>query len=208
MDSKREFIKVIAMVTMLLDHIGWLFLPSWSFLRIIGRLAMPCYAYLIGCGIQSTHNSRLYFWRLLGLAVISQFGFCRFNHHQFNIIFTFALSVAAITCWRDGKFLKCLFLTVITAIAPVEFGLYGLLSIIILQKVHDRPIITAIVYLIVSIVCGMIYKMSPIQAVAVMAVAVIYFAPAVKWNIPKYIWRLFYPVHWWFFALWRYLCVL
>lgn len=207
MDLRREFIKIVAIVTMVIDHIGWLILPSWPILRIIGRIAMPCYAYLIGCGLKSTHSRKMYFWRLLGLATISQFGFVQFSPDKFNIIFTFALSVAVITAWQDGKVIKSLLLMAVLAIAPVEFGLYGLLSIVILQKVHTRPIITGLAYLIVSVICGMVYKLSALQAFAVFGVVVIYFAPYwCIWQRPQQVWRFFYPVHWWLFVLWRYLC--
>ena len=37
-------LKLIALITMTVDHIGMLLLPRLMILRIIGRIAMPLYA--------------------------------------------------------------------------------------------------------------------------------------------------------------------
>ena len=40
-------LRIIAMVTMLLDHIGWNFIANPMLLTWIGRIAFPCYAFLL-----------------------------------------------------------------------------------------------------------------------------------------------------------------
>ena len=40
-------LRIIAMVTMLLDHIGWNFIDNPMLLTWIGRIAFPCYAFLL-----------------------------------------------------------------------------------------------------------------------------------------------------------------
>ena len=40
-------LKIIAMISMTLDHIGLMLLPKWTILRILGRLALPIYAYMM-----------------------------------------------------------------------------------------------------------------------------------------------------------------
>ena len=40
-------LRIIAMVTMLLDHIGWNFIDDPMILTWIGRIAFPCYAFLL-----------------------------------------------------------------------------------------------------------------------------------------------------------------
>ena len=42
--------KIIAMVTMLIDHIGMILFPNIAILRIIGRLAFPIFAYFVAEG--------------------------------------------------------------------------------------------------------------------------------------------------------------
>ena len=53
-------LKLLAMVTMTLDHIGVHLFPQCLFLRIIGRLAMPIYAYMIAEGCAHTRNRKQY----------------------------------------------------------------------------------------------------------------------------------------------------
>ena len=43
-------LKLIALITMTIDHIGYILLPQYRILRIIGRLAFPIYAYMIAVG--------------------------------------------------------------------------------------------------------------------------------------------------------------
>ena len=48
-------LKIIAMISMLLDHIGFVFY-NHSFLRIIGRLAFPIFAFQSVVGYEQKHT--------------------------------------------------------------------------------------------------------------------------------------------------------
>ena len=47
-------LKLIALVTMIIDHVGAIFFPQFIWLRYIGRLSMPIYAFLV-CRATCTH---------------------------------------------------------------------------------------------------------------------------------------------------------
>ena len=72
-------LKLIAVVSMLIDHAAYsLFLAGvftgkgYVYLRAVGRIAFPIFAYMIVNGFEKTHDVRRYFSRLALFAVISQ----------------------------------------------------------------------------------------------------------------------------------------
>ena len=65
-------LKLIAMISMLIDHVGAVVLPDVGILRWIGRLAMPIFAYCLMVGLEHTRSVKKYLLRLLIVAVISQ----------------------------------------------------------------------------------------------------------------------------------------
>ena len=97
-------LKILAMLTMTIDHIGVILLPQYRFLRIIGRLSMPIYAYMIAEGCHYTHDRMRYFLRLAGLAVVCQvvYGFVGRSLYQ-CILVTFSLSVGLICAVENAQ---------------------------------------------------------------------------------------------------------
>ena len=67
-----NILKIIAMFAMLIDHIGMYFFPKAYFLRVIGRLAFPIFAFMIAEGCRYTRNKLRYFLMILTLAIIVQ----------------------------------------------------------------------------------------------------------------------------------------
>lgn len=68
-------LKLIALITMVIDHVGILFFPDQEWMRAIGRLTMPIFGYAIARGFFYTRDSKGYLIRLSILAVISQLPF-------------------------------------------------------------------------------------------------------------------------------------
>ena len=58
-------LKIIAVVSMLIDHSSYLIFNEFSFMNYIGRLAFPIFAFLITEGYIHTSNLKKYFFRLL-----------------------------------------------------------------------------------------------------------------------------------------------
>ena len=65
-------LKILAMIAMTCDHVGLQLFPQWTFLRIIGRLALPIYAYMIAEGCRYTRDRRKYLLRMVSLAALCQ----------------------------------------------------------------------------------------------------------------------------------------
>lgn len=69
-------LRIVAMVTMLADHIGWNFIDNSMMLTWIGRIAFPCYAFLLAEGFFFVFKDRKRLLKhvstLILLAVISE----------------------------------------------------------------------------------------------------------------------------------------
>ena len=69
-------LRIIAMLTMLTDHIGWNFIDNPMLLTRIGRIAFPCYAFLLAEGFFFVFKDKKRFLKhisiLILLAVISE----------------------------------------------------------------------------------------------------------------------------------------
>ncbi len=90
-------LKLIAMAAMTCDHVGLYLLPQLPLLRILGRLALPIYAYMIAEGCRYTHDRGRYLGRLALLALVCQvvYFFAMGSLYQ-CILVTFSLSVVLI----------------------------------------------------------------------------------------------------------------
>jgi len=65
-------IKLLACLTMLIDHAGKMLFPHVPEMRLIGRLAFPLFAYGIATGAVYTRDPFRYLKRIVGLALVSQ----------------------------------------------------------------------------------------------------------------------------------------
>ena len=65
-------LKIIAMVSMLLDHVGLLFFPNVAIFRILGRIAFPIFAYMIAEGCRYTKNRAKYLGMIAAMAIVFQ----------------------------------------------------------------------------------------------------------------------------------------
>lgn len=90
-------LKLLAMATMTIDHVGAYLLPQLPVLRIIGRLSLPIYAYMIAEGCRHSRNRWRYFLRLLGLGLLCQVvNYLVTGSLYQGILMTFSLAVLLI----------------------------------------------------------------------------------------------------------------
>ena len=104
METKKFFfsltgnqLKILALIAMTCDHIGFQLFPQYGFLRWIGRLAFPIFAYMIAEGAKYTKNRLRYFLGMFVLGFICQaVYFVAMGSLYQCILITFSLSVLLI----------------------------------------------------------------------------------------------------------------
>ncbi len=154
-------LQLIAMVTMAIDHIGYLLLPQVGFLRVIGRLAFPLYCLMVAEGFIHTSDRQKYFGRLALFAVISTAPYAVFTGASAlleagfsgqalaaalreellgNVIFELLLSFAALWAVSKGKWGL---LAIPAALALAElldlmYGWYGIAMILWFYFFRER----------------------------------------------------------------------
>lgn len=141
-DFGREVLKVIAIVTMTIDHIGDVLYPDTLFLHIIGRLAFPLFAYLIALGIESTKKPKKYMVTLLSFALISQIPyFLAFGIQPFerlNILFS--LFLGALTVYFFNKRSLLAFVPILLSILlSTEGSYYVVLTVVCMKLLKSNP---------------------------------------------------------------------
>jgi hypothetical protein len=135
---RNDMLKLIALLTMLIDHIACLFFPEQVILRTIGRIAFPIFAYQISIGFKKTSSRKRYAFRLFLFACLSQIPYSWFNLElyfywkSFNIMFTFLIALGVL---QTLEMCKTAFSDYMKTREPVNIikGLaFGILSIAVL----------------------------------------------------------------------------
>ncbi|MBB6637890.1 TraX family protein [Cohnella thailandensis] len=197
--------QIIAMLTMLIDHVGFVFFPESAAWRIIGRIAFPLYAYGIVQGFLRTRSRPNYLNRLLMLALISQVPYMLgLQVLRVNVIGTFVVCLAALI-WIDrckSKWAGVCIAAVAAALLefiPFDYGAYGLLLILMYRYLPQAYWIA--VHFVLNV--GYFYLNGwEIQFFSLIpTVFLAYSKQLADWKrgfgyrVPNWLWRSFYPAH-------------
>ncbi len=192
MITKKEsnFIKLVAMVAMLIDHIG-VYLFPWEILRIIGRVSFPIFAYQIGVSYKMTSNRERYMKGLLIFGALSQIPHLLLREEfELNILFTLAFGVSLIWSLENGKplfALPAIFLSFI-----VDYQIYGIAVIWAFYFIKDEVRQSAVFFVLTFFYS--IYLGFPIQMFALLSLPIIFIRPF-GIELPKNLFYIFYPAH-------------
>jgi len=191
---------VIAMLSMLIDHIGVIFYPGNDTFRIIGRLAFPLYCWFIVQGYRYTRNHKKYMKRLLILAVISQAPFTlAFDEYVLNVIVTLLLGLIALYAYdrlpEPRRTLAVLGILFVSVIVPMDYGIYGILLIFIYRFAKGWQMLAG--HLLLNLLYLAVYGPEVwIQMFSILATVLILLTrPGEKRWVPNWLYRAFYPAH-------------
>lgn len=101
------FLKYLALAAMLVDHLGAAIFHGVPELRIIGRIALPLYAWCLVVGSVKTRSAWRYGLRLLMTALLSQPLYMMALNHRWqdlNILFLLLIALVAIEGIRFHRF--------------------------------------------------------------------------------------------------------
>lgn len=208
-------LKIIAMISMLIDHIGLVFFPNIIILRYIGRLAFPIYAYMIAEGCRYTKNRKKYLGIIAVMAIIFQIVYFVFMQSIYQgILVNFSFSIATIfaieSFFKNKKALNKIFMVVFISTVlfiylclPIifeEYGFYidydiwGLLLPILVYFAPNkwcRAIFTATLLIIMTIVSG---KNMQWWSLLTIPLFILYNEERGSKKL-KYVFYIFYPLH-------------
>lgn len=150
-------IKMIALFTMILDHIKYAIPQTDCFItEYLGRISYPLFAFLIVEGYVHTSDLKRYYKRLFIFGLISQIPFMLFRTlvgewKMINIMFTLLLGLLSITVYDKIKkeyisFPICIFLIFLGNLLKVDYGWFGVATILILYIFRDSKILKSISY--------------------------------------------------------------
>ena len=194
-------LKIIAIVTMFLDHyyriIGG---PEW--LSMLGRLAFPIFAFSISEGYSHTKNVNKYLMRLLNFAIIIQLpNFLGFQEYPLNIFFTLALGLFCLEILDNNKinivvrYIVVLYLCFLAEKTGLDYGAYGVILIILFNKLRNNKLYIFIAFLALNLVILKIGNLSEMQIYSIFSLIPIFLYNGKKGYGMKYFFYLFYPLH-------------
>ncbi len=151
-------LKIIACLTMLIDHLGYTFFPEQLWLRAIGRIAFPLFAWYLAVGHRRTGKPWRYIGRVAVWALLSQIPFALLFHGAVlsvpssflegtNVLFTFlfalfGLQLLAVCRKRHWALLIPAWAAVaglgwLAQLLNTDYGFYGV-AMVAVFSVFDR----------------------------------------------------------------------
>ncbi len=145
-------LKIIAMLTMFLDHAGKTVFFQYEWFTYIGRIAFPIFAFQIAEGYNRTKDFKAYLKRMFIYALISEIPYNVMaggviNPGGQNVLFTFCIALVVIRLidnnWKKNKLLGA-----VTAVVATYIGY--LLGFIVMTDYMGYGVLTVVVFWIFS----------------------------------------------------------
>ncbi len=209
MNRRNDLLKLIAMVTMAIDHIGVLLLPQLIVLRVIGRIAFPIFAYQLAIGFTKTHNRKRYLSRLFLFGALAQWPYMYLNYEftmepfHFNVMLFFAYALLMLWLWEKKQTFLAAFMIVLPEVVihswpsfAFSYSTYGLVMILLFYLFMNNSGKMLVAYTVLT-VAALLVTGNAIQALSYFGMMTIvtlqYRESAVKLN--KWVGYVFYPAH-------------
>lgn len=194
-------LKMIAIISMLADHIGYIFFPQDMVFRAVGRIAFPIFCFLIVEGFHHTRNHTNYLIRLCIFAIISEipfdlafFGTLMDWGHQ-NVFLTLAFGLAAIFCLEEMNTKRIYAIPFVLIFAAsyfvhCDYGIGGVLLICMFYLTRETPWMR---FILTALILYIFY--GSFELYGLIAMVFITFYNGKRGPQVKMLFYWFYPVH-------------
>lgn len=154
-------LKIIACITMFIDHIGYAIFNGPSYFNYIGRLAFPIFAFQISEGYIHTRDIKKYLFRLFIFALISQIPFMLFHSiissdFGLNVIFTLFFGLVSIIVYdKYNKFigvLVAIILGVVSQFTHCDYGFYGVAITFLFYVFSKNKLLLSSIFMVTTLI--------------------------------------------------------
>lgn len=196
-------LKVIALIAMLIDHVGYSLLDENLLCDIIGRIAFPIFSFLIVESFFYTRDKKKFIIRLLIFALLSEIPFdlgiyhvLFYIYHQ-NVMITLLIGVLMLyfADKAQNAVLKCIIAAAFCALAwlvKCDYSYYGILIIFIFYIMRNNIVALLTGYSLTTVAL----RWGTTQVYSIFSFAFIAFyngKPGPKKF--KFFFYIFYPAH-------------
>lgn len=201
-------LKLTAMVLMFIDHMGFILFPGKTWLRVIGRLSFPIFAFFVAEGFYHTKSKKKYILRMLIFALITEPVFdiafyVKINPVHQNVLFTFLMALFGLMVLdfitkkipdaMASKLLGGLSFAIFALFAEVmrtDYGCFGVMLVYIFYTLRENFWSKHIFSCGLQLIWGVgIQKYSALSTVLLMMYN------GRQGPKMKYLFYLFYPLH-------------
>ena len=200
-------LKLLAMLSMVFDHVGDNFFPDQKWMRILGRIAMPLFAFATVEAYLHTRNRKKYLLRLLLMGLISEIPFdlvlfgkpFEFSHQ--NIMLTFAYAILGLLCYDrikgDRKIsvpgLLVLLLFMFSSIFLfLDYNMVALTVIYVFYLLREKPLW---IRNLIAMAIYFLFRNKGIYALGLLGFLPIFLYDGQRGKGLKWLFYLFYPGH-------------
>lgn len=195
--------QLLAMLTMLIDHVGLVFFSEQEIWRIIGRIAFPLYVYALVQGYIRTSSRSRYIMRLGVIALLSQIPYqLALDSSGLNVVVSLLAGVFVLLILDRTESLLVSVLIVAVAsfimdFFPFDYGAYGLLLILIFRyaPVHWLIWWHLLLNILFLFLNGWVLQLWSILPTVVFVYGEVLWRRLELFRVRSWVWRSFYPVH-------------
>ena len=202
-------LKLIACLSMFIDHLGAVCFSGMMGFRIIGRLAFPIYCFLLVEGAVHTRNMKKYILRMGIFALISEVPFDLAFYHRLvytghqNVFFTLGLGLLAIWFLEHPieqldipdvlyKLLVIIAAGLIAEFFNTDYGFTGIAVICVFYYLRGQP---QLKYPIAAILLAAMGGVEVYAVLALIPILLYYGQRGRQTKVMQYGFYIFYPAH-------------